>query len=974
MRTRDGRSQRCAWPSFLPARRASISLAALIAFLWVSAASAQGPRTGGPWFRDDCTTLGNPTTNEILCWEQGTQTLKTWNGSAWVPISAGTVTHSAGALTTNAFVLGNAAGDLKALALTGYVKGNGASAPTASSTVPATDLSGTLAAGQFPALTGDVTTSAGALATTLSSTGVSAGSYGLVTVDVKGRVTSAATVNDLAHGGTGLSAAADDTVMVSSGSAWVAKVLTDCQGVNKAVTYTAATNTWGCNTITVGTGTVTNTGALTASAFVIGNGGVDTKPVAITGLVKGNGASDPTAYGGSTCPAAQFATATDANGVLTCGSPAGGGTVTNTAGDLDGNQLVVGNTAADVKKLGSLGTASTVLHGNAGGLPSYSPVALAVDVSGTLLAGNGGTGIGTYTVGDILCATGATTLTATSAVAIGSVYISRGTGTCGVWSTTPVVSGSVTVPLLIGGSTAASVLALQSTSASGVTDAITFATGNQAERMRISASGNVGIGTPSPSVLFDVRGSQEIVRAGTLGNEGLAGLAIKDIAGSGYDTKLEMGVDAALHVGYIQVQAPASFDKPLLLNPSNGNVGIGLTAPTQKLDVAGSINITGQYLVNGSPAGGGTVTHTVGALTASAPVIGNAGGDLKTTAAMTNGQVLLGSTGAAPVPGSIITSTLATTAGAGTFAINIPSTSAGQILVSAGTAAPLIGANDLTWDDTAKKLTLGTGDVFVVVGSTLPTPAKAQITSGTTASPNATRGGVMGIWHRQAVTSVTGCVDRIDPNCGSTFSVYQEKTAASTMQGHAIYAAIVNNSTATSANGGDSVGLYVDSRNNNVNGFGNGIFVASQRNVNASRTGAYESNLGNNVAADCVADENGGNCVGNANYYFDLNTGFSFKGGVAFFAQSIGGFEGKGTGLWQYGFQCARDGMSAACVIDSSDANTYGVSLRGTYAGAAIDVSLATGTIMKVAAPGAGTHALCVDSAGNVTVSGGATC
>src|SRR3990167_2266835 len=53
-------------------------------------------------------------------------------------------------------------------------------------------------------------------------------------------------------------------------------------------------------------------------------------------------------------------------------------------GTITDHALVVGNGGADVSALASLGTATTVLHGNASADPTFGAVALATDVSGDL--------------------------------------------------------------------------------------------------------------------------------------------------------------------------------------------------------------------------------------------------------------------------------------------------------------------------------------------------------------------------------------------------------------------------------------------------------------------------------------------------------------------------------------------------------------------------------------------------------------
>lgn len=79
--------------------------------------------------------------------------------------------------------------------------------------------------------------------------------------------------------------------------------------------------------------------------------------------------------------------------VLAASGAGGTGTVTHTVGNLTANALAVGNAVADLDVLTSLGTTTTLLHGNAAGRPTFGAVSLTADVSGTLPVGNGGTGV-----------------------------------------------------------------------------------------------------------------------------------------------------------------------------------------------------------------------------------------------------------------------------------------------------------------------------------------------------------------------------------------------------------------------------------------------------------------------------------------------------------------------------------------------------------------------------------------------------
>lgn len=128
----------------------------------------------------------------------------------------------------------------------------------------------------------------------------------------------------------------------------------------------------------------------------------------------------------------------------------------------------------------------------ASGIPSWASVASGL----------------TGTTGDLISFSGTNTASNISAVATGSILASAGTGTLPVWSASPTLTTSLTVPLVIGGTTTTSPLTFKTTTGVGTTNAdMIFQVGNNGatEAMRILNNGNVGIGTNAPSKLLHIK-------------------------------------------------------------------------------------------------------------------------------------------------------------------------------------------------------------------------------------------------------------------------------------------------------------------------------------------------------------------------------------------------------------------------------------------------------------------------------------
>jgi hypothetical protein len=158
--------------------------------------------------------------------------------------------------------------------------------------------------------------------------------------------------------------------------------------------------------------------------------------------------------------------------------------------------------ATTLAKLADVATGNALLSGGVGAAPFYGKVALTTHVSGTLPVANGGSGLASYTIGDITYASGSTTLAALSDVATGNALLSGGVGAAPVYGKiglTTHVSG--TLPVANGGSGLASYTIGDITYASGSTTLAALsdvATGNALLSGGVGAApvyGKVGLTT-----------------------------------------------------------------------------------------------------------------------------------------------------------------------------------------------------------------------------------------------------------------------------------------------------------------------------------------------------------------------------------------------------------------------------------------------------------------------------------------------
>lgn len=246
-------------------------------------------------------------------------------------------------------------------------------------------------------------------------------------------------------------------------------------------------------------------------------------------------------------------------------SIARGGTNSGTA--LSGSSIAVSNGTAIVQ--GAAGTSTTVLHGNAAGLPTYSAVSLTADVSGTLPIANGGTNSSTALSGSSVIVSNGTAVVqgpagTTSTVLHGNA---SGTPTYGAVVLTTDVSG--TLPIANGGTNSATALSGSSIMVSNGTSVIQGPAGTTSTVLHGNAAGTPTYGTVSLTV--DVSGILPIANGGTNSNTTLN------------NNRIIQSLGGAL------VEAPAITAARALKSDANG-IPVASTATAASLDALSGTN------------------------------------------------------------------------------------------------------------------------------------------------------------------------------------------------------------------------------------------------------------------------------------------------------------------------------------------------------------------------------------------------
>jgi hypothetical protein len=122
-----------------------------------------------------------------------------------------------------------------------------------------------------------------------------------------------------------------------------------------------------------------------------------------------------------------------------------------------------------------------------------------------------------------------------------------------------------------------------------------FVTGGT-ERVRITSSGNVGIGYDSPGVALFISRDSQLSGTAFAGDPGQGQFFI--CGGTNIDKRMAFLYDTTTDRAYIQSVIRGTAATPLCLNSAGGNVGVGTSNPESTLDVNGTTRIRNVLYMN----------------------------------------------------------------------------------------------------------------------------------------------------------------------------------------------------------------------------------------------------------------------------------------------------------------------------------------------------------------------------------------
>jgi len=353
-------------------------------------------------------------------------------------------------------------------------------------------------------------------------------------------------------------------------------------------------------------------------------------------------------------------------------------------------------------------TSVSVSGGTTGLTTSGSPITSSgtITLSGTLIPGNGGTGISTYSAGDMLYASGTSTLSRLAAGTSGQVLTSAG-ASAPVWTT--LSSGTVTSVNVSGGTTGltssggpvttSGTITLAGTliAANGGTGFATYTVGDilyastttALSKLSDVATGNAlisgGVGVPPAWGKIDltthVSGTLPIANGGTNGTAAPTAGAVP------YGTGTAFGFTAAGTSGQVLTSAGAGI--PTWTTPTTGTVTsvavsggtTGLTTSGGPITSSGTITLAGTLAV--ANGGTGLATYATGDI-----VYASGATTISKLALGTTNYVL---TAGASAPQYVAQSTLSV--GSATTATNLAGGAASQIPYQTGASATSFLAN-----------------------------------------------------------------------------------------------------------------------------------------------------------------------------------------------------------------------------------------------------------------------------------------